>query len=47
MLFLLNLIVLRTLSNSAAQLFNDILGIVNISIANFQLVQINALPFWA
>jgi sterol desaturase/sphingolipid hydroxylase (fatty acid hydroxylase superfamily) len=45
--FLLNLIVLIALSNTAAQLFNDVLGIVNISIINFQLVEINALPFWA
>ncbi len=47
MLFLLNLIVPLALSNAAAQLFTDFLGIVNISIANFQLVQINALSFWA
>ncbi|WP_343330618.1 sterol desaturase family protein [Polaribacter staleyi] len=45
--FLLNLIVLIALSNSAAQLFNDILGLVGLSIANFQLLEINKLPFFA
>ncbi|WP_282073264.1 sterol desaturase family protein [Polaribacter atrinae] len=45
--FLLNLIVLIALSNSAAQLFNDLLGIVGLSIANFQLLEINKLPFFA
>jgi sterol desaturase/sphingolipid hydroxylase (fatty acid hydroxylase superfamily) len=42
--FLLNLIILIALSNSAAQLFNDILGIVGLSIANFQLIEINNYP---
>ncbi|PQJ72031.1 sterol desaturase family protein [Polaribacter butkevichii] len=45
--FLLNLIVLIALSNSAAQLFNDLLGIVGLSVANFQLLDINELPFFA
>ncbi|MCL7764355.1 sterol desaturase family protein [Polaribacter sp. Z014] len=45
--FLLNLIVLIALSNSAAQLFDDLLGIVGLSITNFQLIEINNLPFWA
>ena len=45
--FILNLIVLIALSNSAAELFNDILGIVGLSIANFQLLEINNLPFFA
>ena len=43
--FLLNLIVLIALSNSAAVLFDDILGIVGLSITNFQLLEINKLPF--
>jgi sterol desaturase/sphingolipid hydroxylase (fatty acid hydroxylase superfamily) len=45
--FLLNLIVLIALSNTAEQLFNDILGVFNISITNFQLFEINDFPFWA
>ena len=45
--FLLNLIVLIALSNSAAQIFNDFLGVFNLSIANFQLFDINQFPFWA
>lgn len=44
--FLLNLIVLIALSNSAEQLFNDILGVVNLSVANFQLFDINEFPYW-
>lgn len=44
--FLLNLIVLIALSNMAAQLFNDILGIIGLSVANFQLFEINTLPFF-
>jgi sterol desaturase/sphingolipid hydroxylase (fatty acid hydroxylase superfamily) len=43
--FLLNLIVLIALSNSAAQLLNDILKIIGLSISNFQLLEINKLPF--
>ncbi|WP_158840954.1 sterol desaturase family protein [Polaribacter sp. L3A8] len=45
--FLLNLIVLIALSNSVAELFNDLLGIVGLSIANFQLLDINTLPYLA
>ncbi len=45
--FLLNLIVLIALSNAAASLFNDTLGIVGLSIANFQFLEINKLPFIA
>jgi sterol desaturase/sphingolipid hydroxylase (fatty acid hydroxylase superfamily) len=44
--FLLNLIVLIALSNMTAQLFNDILGIIGLSVANFQLFEINTLPFF-
>ncbi|MHB0755170.1 sterol desaturase family protein [Polaribacter sp. M15] len=43
--FLLNLIVLIALSNSASELFNDVLGAVGLSIANFQLLELNELPF--
>ena len=39
--FLLNLIILIALSNSAEAIFNDILGIVGLSISNFQLFDIN------
>lgn len=45
--FLLNLIVLIALSNVAEQFFNDILGIVGLSVSNFQLFDINAFPYWA
>ena len=45
--FLLNLIVLIALSNSAAEVFNDLLGLIGISISNFQLLEINKLPFAA
>ena len=44
--FLLNLIVLIALSNSAAQLFNDILGVINLSITDFELLELNSYPFW-
>src|SRR5690606_25445520 len=43
--FLLNLIVLIALSNTAAALFNDILGLINLSVSNFELIDINTLPF--
>ena len=42
--FLLNLIILIALSNTAAQFFNDLLSIVGISIADFQLFDVDALP---
>lgn len=45
--FLLNLIVLIALSNTAEQFFNDILGVANLSVADFQLFDINAFPYWA
>ncbi|WBX73843.1 sterol desaturase family protein [Tenacibaculum pacificus] len=44
--FLLNLIILIALSNATAQFFNDILSIADLSIANFQLFDINKFPFW-
>ncbi|CAM1343008.1 sterol desaturase family protein [Tenacibaculum aestuarii] len=45
--FLLNLIVLIALSNTAELFFNDILGLVGLSVANFQLFDINTFPYWA
>jgi sterol desaturase/sphingolipid hydroxylase (fatty acid hydroxylase superfamily) len=45
--FLLNLIVLIALSNSAEVIFNDILGLIGVSVSNFQLLEINSLPFFA
>jgi sterol desaturase/sphingolipid hydroxylase (fatty acid hydroxylase superfamily) len=45
--FLLNLIVLIALSNAAELLFNDLLNIVAVSIADFTLLEINTLPFFA
>lgn len=45
--FLLNLIVLIALSNAAEQLFNDVLGLVGLSVASFQLFDINTFPYWA
>lgn len=44
--FLLNLIVLIALSNTASQLFDDILGLVGLSVANFQLFDVDNLPLW-
>ncbi|CAL2058369.1 sterol desaturase family protein [Tenacibaculum sp. 190524A05c] len=44
--FLLNLIVLIALSNTAAQVFNDVLGVVGLSVSSFQLFDINAFPYW-
>ena len=43
--FLLNLILLIALSNSVAQFFDDILSVFNISIADFQLFEINNFSF--
>lgn len=43
--FLLNLIVLIALSNTAAQLFNDLLGVVGLALHNFQVIDLNSLPF--
>ncbi|WP_417785641.1 sterol desaturase family protein [Tenacibaculum sp.] len=45
--FLLNLIVLIALSNTAEQLFDDLLGLVGLSVASFQLFDINTFPYWA
>ncbi|MCR8666697.1 sterol desaturase family protein [Aestuariibaculum sp. M13] len=42
--FLLNLIVLIALSNTAAQFFNDILSVFGLSISSFQLFDVDALP---
>ncbi|PYE82826.1 sterol desaturase/sphingolipid hydroxylase (fatty acid hydroxylase superfamily) [Winogradskyella epiphytica] len=44
--FLLNLIVLIALSNTAEALFNDVLSVVGLSVSSFQLLDINELPFW-
>ena len=44
--FLLNLIVLIALSNSAAEIFNDMLGLVGLSVSSFQLLDLNSLPFF-
>jgi sterol desaturase/sphingolipid hydroxylase (fatty acid hydroxylase superfamily) len=44
--FLLNLIVLIALSNTASKLFDDILGIVGLSVSSFQLFDLNNLPLW-
>jgi sterol desaturase/sphingolipid hydroxylase (fatty acid hydroxylase superfamily) len=44
--FLLNLIVLIALSNTAAALFNDVLGLVGLSVSSFQLFDINSFPYW-
>ena len=45
--FLLNLIILTALSNTAAQFFNDVLSVIGLSISNFQFFEINTFPFWA
>ncbi len=45
--FLLNLIVLIALSNSAEAFFNDILGTVGLSVQSFQLFDVKSLPLWA
>ncbi|CAM1370360.1 sterol desaturase [Tenacibaculum soleae] len=44
--FILNLIVLIALSNSAAQFFNDFLNTFNLSIKSFQVFDINQFNFW-
>ncbi|MCG2431464.1 sterol desaturase family protein [Aequorivita xiaoshiensis] len=43
--FLLNLIVLIFLSNATAELFNDLLSLIELKISDFQLLDLNALPF--
>jgi sterol desaturase/sphingolipid hydroxylase (fatty acid hydroxylase superfamily) len=42
--FLLNLIVLIALSNTAAAFFNDILGKIGLSVSSFQLFDVDDLP---
>ena len=44
--FLLNLIVLIALSNTAAAFFDDILSLVGWSLSSFQLFDANDLPMW-
>lgn len=44
--FLLNLIILIALSNTVAELFNDSLGLIGLSISSFQLFDVNDLPKW-
>lgn len=44
--FLLNLIILIALSNTASLFFNDILGFIGLSIKSFQLFNVNDLPKW-
>ncbi|TCP28125.1 sterol desaturase/sphingolipid hydroxylase (fatty acid hydroxylase superfamily) [Tenacibaculum skagerrakense] len=44
--FLLNLIALIALSNTAAALFNDVLGLIGLSVSSFQLFDINSFPYW-
>ena len=44
--FLLNLIVLIALTDTAAVFFNDILGLVGLSISSFQLFDVDELPLW-
>jgi sterol desaturase/sphingolipid hydroxylase (fatty acid hydroxylase superfamily) len=42
--FLLNLIILIALSNTVSQLFNDVLGIIGLSVSSFQLFDVDNLP---
>ncbi|AJR02538.1 sterol desaturase family protein [Siansivirga zeaxanthinifaciens] len=44
--FILNLIVLIALSNTAAVFFNDILNTIGLSLSNLQLFNANDLPKW-
>ena len=44
--FLLNLIVLIALSNSAAEFLNDILKTIGLTISSFQLFDVDNLPKW-
>ncbi len=44
--FLLNLIVLIALSNTAAQLFNDLMSVFGVQLSDFQIVNIGLLPKW-
>ena len=45
--FLLNLIVLIALSNTAAAFFNDFLGIFSIELSDLQLFDVDDMPKWA
>lgn len=42
--FLLNLIILIALSNTAAEIFNDLLGIVGLSLSDLQLFSVDDMP---
>ncbi len=42
--FLLNLIILIALSNTAAELFNDVLGLVGLELSSLQLFDVDDLP---
>lgn len=44
--FILNLIVFIALSNTAAEILNDILGTIGLSISSFQLFDVDDLPKW-
>ncbi|WAC01411.1 sterol desaturase family protein [Lacinutrix neustonica] len=44
--FLLNLIILIALSETASEFFNDILGFAGLSVSNFQLFDVDQLPLW-
>lgn len=44
--FILNLIFLIALSNTAAAVFNDLLNFTGLSLSNFQIFDINQLPKW-
>ncbi|NRR90187.1 sterol desaturase family protein [Winogradskyella undariae] len=44
--FILNLIILIALSNTVSEVFNDILGIVGLSVSSFQLFDVDELPKW-
>ena len=43
--FLLNLFVLVALSNTAAEIFNDVLGVIGLTLSNFRLLDLNTLSF--
>ncbi len=45
--FIFNLIIFVALSNTAAAFFNDILGIIGLSVESFQLFDVNSLPTWS
>ena len=44
--FILNLIILIALSETASAFFNDILGLIGFSISSFQLFDVDAFPLW-